>query len=62
MLSLGGEVALPKNAFDLQEGTAAVLVMGTLQQLRELIVKLNRHYPRLQKIASDLSDFLIEVH
>ena len=30
MLSLGGEVAIPKDAFELKERTADILVMGTV--------------------------------
>ena len=55
MLSIGGEVALPKDAFTLQQKTVDILIMGTLTQLRELTKKLNRHYPRIQRISKDLS-------
>jgi dihydropteroate synthase len=58
MLSLGGEVAIPKDAFELQQKPAAILIMGTVKQLGELVVKLSRHYPRLQRIAQELSDVL----
>src|SRR5512136_1751251 len=52
MLSLGGEVAIPSDAFELKKSPADILVMGTVAQLRELIGKLKRHYPRIQKIAA----------
>ena len=55
MLSLGGEVAIPKDAFELKEQSADILVMGTLKQLRELVGKLNRHYPRINAISKELS-------
>jgi hypothetical protein len=54
MLSLGGEVAIPRDAFELKKNPADILVMGTVAQLRELVGKLQRHYPRLQAIAADL--------
>jgi dihydropteroate synthase len=55
MLSLGGEVAIPKDAFALKERSADILVTGTVTQLKELVGKLQRHYPRIQKIASELA-------
>ena len=55
MLSLGGEVAISKEAFKLKEKSADILVMGTLKQLRELLGKLNRHYPRIKIISKELS-------
>ena len=58
MLSLGGEVAIPKDAFELKEQSADILVMGTLKQLRELVGKLNRHYPRIKAISKELSILL----
>jgi len=55
MLSIGGEVAVPRNTFELHKEKGEILVIGTLKQLFELVEKLNRHYPRLQKIATELS-------
>ncbi len=57
MLSIGGEVAIPKDAFKLKNENADILIMGTLKQLNELVVKLNRHYPRINDISKEL--FLI---
>ena len=61
MLSLGGEVAIPQDAFELKTNPADILVMGTLTQLRELVGKLQRHYPRLQAIAVELAVLLEKV-
>ncbi len=58
MLSIGGEVAVPKKSFDLKDDNADILIIGTLSQLNELVKKLSRHYSRIKKIADDLSDFL----
>ena len=58
MLSLGGEVAIPREAFELKQNPAAILLMGTIAQLRGLVGKLQRHYPRIQTIARELADFL----
>jgi hypothetical protein len=55
MLSLGGEVAIPKDAFKLKQHSADILIMGTLKQLRELVGKLDRHYPRIKAISKELS-------
>lgn len=58
MLSIGGEVAVPKHTFDLQGESAAILVIGTLQQLRLLVEKLKRHYSRIQQIAIELEEII----
>ena len=58
MLSIGGEVAIPKDSFELKQRKADILVIGTLAQHRELIGKLKRHYPRIQKAAAELEIFL----
>ena len=61
MLSLGGEVAIPMDAFELKTSPANILVMGTVTHLRELVDKLQRHYPRLQSIAAELAVLLEEI-
>ena len=61
MLSIGGEVAIPKEAFELKEKRADILVMGTIKQLHNLVEKLNRHYPRIKDIAKKLSVLLNEI-
>jgi dihydropteroate synthase len=61
MLSIGGEVAVPKNTFELHNKTGDILVIGTLKQLNELVEKLNRHYQRLKNIAKELSVFLKDI-
>lgn len=61
MLSIGGEVAIPKNAFELKETSADILIMGTIKQLYELVGKLNRHYSRIQRISEEISIFLKEI-
>jgi len=59
MLSIGGEVAVPKETFELYTKTASILISGTVHQLKMLVHKLKRHYPRIQKIAMEL-DMIIE--
>lgn len=61
MLSLGGEVAIPSDAFELKKKPADILVMGTVTQLREFVEKLNRHYPRIQRIAIELANLLDKI-
>lgn len=61
MLSIGGEVAIPKGAFELKEKRADILVMGTIKQLHDLVEKLNRHYPRIKDIAKELSVLLNDI-
>ena len=54
MLSIGGEVAVPRDTFELHKEKADILVIGTIHQHRILVEKLSRHYPRLKKIAEEL--------
>ena len=61
MLSLGGEVAIPRDAFELKKNPAGILVMGTVTQLRQLVGKLRRHYPRIQGIATELAGVLEKI-
>ena len=58
MLSIGGEVAVPKDTFKLHDKTGDILVIGTLKQQRDLVKKLNRHYTRLKNIARELENIL----
>ncbi|KYK33193.1 MAG: hypothetical protein AYK22_01405 [Thermoplasmatales archaeon SG8-52-3] len=62
MLSIGGEVAVPKNTFELHEKTGDILIIGNLKQLKELVIKLKRHYSRLKNIANKLDILLREVN
>jgi len=54
MLSIGGEVAVPKYTFELLKEKGDILIIGTLHQLNTLVEKLNRHYTRLKNIAKEL--------
>jgi dihydropteroate synthase len=61
MLSIGGEVAIPKDSFELKQREADILVIGTLSQHQQLVGKLKRHYPRIQKISGELVVFLKKI-
>ena len=61
MLSVGGEVAVPRNTFELHDKTGDLLIMGNLKQLYDLVEKLDRHYPRLKNIAKELAMLLKDV-
>lgn len=61
MLSIGGEVAIPREAFELQKNPAAILIMGTVTQLRELVEKLQRHYQRIQELSAELTMILEKI-
>jgi dihydropteroate synthase len=61
MLSIGGEVAVPKNTFELHNKTGDILIIGTIKQLRDLVIKLNRHYSRLKNIAKKLESILGDI-
>jgi len=58
MLSIGGEVAIPKDVFEVKDKECRILVMGTLRQLEELVRKLYRHHSRIKSIARELEDFV----
>jgi dihydropteroate synthase len=58
LLSIGGEVAIPKDAYKLVDKKADILIMGTIKQLNDLVKKLNRHYPRLKRISIELQALL----
>ena len=60
MLSIGGEVAIPKDVFERRDEKCKILVMGTLRQLKDLVGKLYRHHSRIKTIAKELKDFLEE--
>jgi dihydropteroate synthase len=55
MLSVGGEVAIPRYTYERMTETADVLVFGTVAQLEELVGKLRRHYPRVRALADELA-------
>lgn len=55
MLSIGGEVAVPKNTFQLHDKTGDILIIGNVKQLNELVYKLDRHYPRLKEISKEIA-------
>ena len=61
MLSLGGEVTIPREAFELKKSPAAILIMGTVAQYRELVGKLRRHYPRIKEISTELAGVLEKI-
>jgi len=58
MLSVGGEVAVPRKTFELKDERADILIIGNLAQHRMLVEKLKRHYPRIKKIATELKILL----
>jgi dihydropteroate synthase len=61
MLSIGGEVAVPKDTFALHKEKGNILIIGTINQLNELINKINRHYPRLKKLSKEIKLVLKDV-
>lgn len=62
MLSVGGEVAIPKDAFYLGKKPVKILVMGTVHQLYLLVKKLSRHYPRIQRISQEIDMILKDIN
>jgi len=61
MLSIGGEVAVPRDTFALHKEKGNILVIGTIKQLNELVNKIDRHYPRLKKISEEIKIILKDV-
>jgi len=58
MLSLGGEAAISRSAFELREGKTDVLLSGTLRQYRLLIEKLKRQPFGLARVGERLSSMI----
>ncbi len=58
MLSIGGEVAIPRDVFWRKE-KCEILIMGTLRHLSTLVEKLRRHHTSIRKIA-ELIDSKLE--
>jgi hypothetical protein len=55
MLSIGGEVAIPRDVFDMgKEEKVSILIMGTLKQLKELTGKLRRHYKSVHDVGNEI--------
>lgn len=50
MLSIGGEVAIPKDVFWRKEA-CDIMAMGTLRHFMTLAEKLKRHHSRIKRIA-----------
>ena len=61
MLSIGGEVAVPRDTFELHNEKGSIIVIGTVKQLNDLVGKLSRHYNRLKKIAEELELILKDI-
>ena len=61
MLSVGGEVAVPKNTFELHDKPGDILIIGNLSQINNLVSKLKRHYSRIKKIAKELEEILEDI-
>ena len=61
MLSIGGEVAVPKHTFELHDKTGDILIIGTIKQLNELVQKLDRHYSRLKSISKELETLMKDI-
>jgi len=58
MLSIGGEVAVPKHTFQLNGTSTSILIGGTFQQHLILVDKLKRHYPRLKNVSRELDELI----
>jgi dihydropteroate synthase len=58
MLSIGGEVCVPKHTFNLKGDPTTILISGTLQQFILLAETLHRLYPRIHEISEELNEFI----
>jgi len=61
MLSIGGEVAVPKHTFQLNGAPTSILICGTLQQHLTLVDKLKRHYQRLKNVSQELDKLILSI-
>ena len=58
MLSCGGDAALPRDIYFGERRNVDIMVIGTIKQIREAIIKLRRQYSRLQEISLELERVL----
>lgn len=58
MLSIGGEVSLPREVFDFQGKQVSVVISGDLKQYKRLIAKLKRQPFGLKVLAAELGGLL----
>ncbi|MGQ9720354.1 MAG: dihydropteroate synthase [Candidatus Jordarchaeum sp.] len=58
MLSVGGDVAMPKGVIDFETKTCTVLLIGTTKQIKSIIPKLKMNYFNLPEIAKILQDLI----
>lgn len=58
MLSLGGEVSLPREVFDYREKEVPAVISGTLKQFRSLIARLKEQPFGLKALAGELEEVL----
>jgi dihydropteroate synthase len=58
MLSIGGEVAISRDAIKNKNGNTDALLMGTESQFKQFAKKLDRHHHGLRKIVREISSLL----
>jgi dihydropteroate synthase len=58
MASLGGDVAMDKRAVDCRVSTSDLLIMGTLDQIKGLIVRVEDRHNGFQALAEQIHDCL----
>ncbi len=58
MLSVGGDVAIPKGVIDFEVKRCNVLLMGTTKQIRRIIPKIKKNYFGLPEVAELLLNLL----
>jgi dihydropteroate synthase len=60
MLSIGGEVSLPRDVFDYGGRTVSAIISGTMAHFRELIPKLKMQPFGLKDLARELESLLLD--
>ena len=58
MLSIGGEVSLPREVFDFEGKEVHVVISGTLKHYRQLVTRLKRQPFGLKALAAELEELL----
>lgn len=58
MLSLGGEVAVPRRVYDFAQKKCDLIMMGTLKQFQKLQIKLKKQPFGLTEIGKEINDCL----
>jgi dihydropteroate synthase len=62
MLSLGGDAALPREAFNLSKEITSVILLGNLKIFNRLVEKLKTQYFQLPELSQKIKEVIVNYH